>query len=262
VASEKPGGVPAEYRAQARFPVGKPTWAALVKLDGCSGALEPLVPLEHRVSRAGDRVAGRLAFPAAPHDLRAFGARDLRGISVTSVSHGRSRGKATLVTLPSPSERSRERWDRLALVPPLVGLGALLPMYLPCVHSGKPKLPSDRRRQVPIMFRPRGFAPPRRFAPHGSCGFVAPRNRLGVRRVSCMPTGESPESGSRCRGQSPRCESNPSKSSLVSSRKRITATVAFLSLPSCPAGDPAETGSAPTASPLTRGAYTRGDSLG
>jgi hypothetical protein len=51
------------------------------------------VPLEHRVSRADDRVAGRLAFPAAPHDLRAFGARISGGFpsrqSLTAEAVGR-----------------------------------------------------------------------------------------------------------------------------------------------------------------------------
>jgi hypothetical protein len=34
------------------------------------------------------------------------------------------------------------------------------------------------------MFRPRGFSPPRRLAPHGACGFIAPRYRTGVDHVS------------------------------------------------------------------------------
>jgi hypothetical protein len=38
-----------------------------------------------------------------------------------------------------------------------------------------------------LMFRPRGFSPPRRFAPRKGRGFIAPRNRSRVRRVSCMP---------------------------------------------------------------------------
>jgi hypothetical protein len=62
-------------------------------------------------------------------------------------------------------------------------------------------------------FRPRGFAPPRRFAPCVSCGSVAPRNRPRVHRVSRDPTGWSPEGGPRCRDGSPRCDSHPPKSS-------------------------------------------------
>lgn len=34
-------------------------------------------------------------------------------------------------------------------------------------------------------FRPRGFSPPRRFAPRASCEFVAPHCQLEVRCVSC-----------------------------------------------------------------------------
>jgi len=50
----------------------------------------------------------------------------------------------------SPSERSGERWNRLSVVRPLVGLGSLPPMYLLLVNSGEPKFPSDRRRQAPV----------------------------------------------------------------------------------------------------------------
>jgi hypothetical protein len=75
----------------------------------------------------------------------------LRGIPLASAFRGRSREKATFVAFSSPSERSWERWNRLALVPPLEGFGSLPQMYLQRVHSGEPKLPSDRRRQVPVL---------------------------------------------------------------------------------------------------------------
>jgi hypothetical protein len=113
----------------------------------------------------------------------------------------------------SPSERSCERWNRLALVPPLVGLGSLPPIYLPRVNSGEPKLPSDRRRQAPIPVPPSWFRTT-------STAFSA-----WELRVCCTP---QPAKGSprfahagrvearrpaRCRGRSPRCVSHPSKSS-------------------------------------------------
>jgi len=84
------------------------------------------------------------------------------------------------------------------------------------------------------MFRPRGFAPPRRFAPRVSCGSVAPRNRSRVHRVSCVPAGRSPEGGQDTGISSRGAFRTLRRVPLVSSRKRITAAVAFLSLPSCP----------------------------
>jgi hypothetical protein len=63
-----------------------------------------------------------------------------------------------------------------------------------------------------FSFRPRGFAPPRRFSPRWSCGSVAPRNRPRVHRVSCVPAGGRPKAASG-RDQFPRCNSHPPKSS-------------------------------------------------
>jgi hypothetical protein len=83
------------------------------------------------------------------------------------------------------------------------------------------------------MFRPRGFAPPRRFAPRVSCGSVAPRNRRGFTAFRACLQGVArrrPSAGISSRGAFRTLRRVP----LVSSRKRITATVAFLSLPSCP----------------------------
>jgi hypothetical protein len=57
-------------------------------------------------------------------------------------------------------------------------LTAPLPFDRPCVHSRRPRPPSGRRCHPSTVFRPRGLSPPRRFAPHRGCGFVAPRCRL------------------------------------------------------------------------------------
>jgi len=60
-------------------------------------------------------------------------------------------------------------WDSLAAPPSSVE---------PCVHSRRllrgPSVSSD---QPEIPFRPRGFTPPRRLAPHGACGRVASHSR-------------------------------------------------------------------------------------
>ena len=57
--------------------------------------------------------------------------------------------------------------------------------FICCVHSRSTEVllrAGVSTRQ--LSFRPRGFAPPRRFTPHQGCGFVAPRCRSEVRRVS------------------------------------------------------------------------------
>jgi hypothetical protein len=104
------------------------------------------------------------------------------------------------------------------------------------------------------MFRPRGFAPPRRFAPRVSCGSVAPRNRSRVHRVSCVPAGRSPEGGQDAGISSRGAFRTLRRVPLVSSRKRITAAVAFLSLPSCPVwGTGRSRSPSPTAIPADAG---------
>jgi hypothetical protein len=112
------------------------------------------------------------------------------------------------VNFSSPSEHSRLcqnssrspkrpefflSWDSPACTP--------LPFVFRRVHSRKLALPSVRRCDPSNVFRPRGFAPPRRLAPRRLCGFVAPRCRpvgfvvfpgaarspLGVRCVRSVP---------------------------------------------------------------------------
>jgi hypothetical protein len=106
-------------------------------------------------------------------------------------------------------------------------------------RASTPGSRSSRRTGVArrrFLFRPRGFAPPRRLSPRGSCGSVAPRNRQRVHRVSRMPAGWRPE-GQLDAGDGPRGAFRTLRRvPLVSSRTRITAAVAFLSSPSCPAG--------------------------
>jgi len=83
------------------------------------------------VSRACDPVAGRLAFPAHPHDLRAVASQGLQGFPVTSAVSGRSLGQTTFVASTSSSERSCQRWNRLSLVPPLMGFECRPPTDIP-----------------------------------------------------------------------------------------------------------------------------------
>jgi hypothetical protein len=62
------------------------------------------------------------------------------------------------VALSSPSERSLKRWNLLSSVPPLMGFECFPPAGIPpCVHSQKPKLPSDRRSHAPVHVPPSWF---------------------------------------------------------------------------------------------------------
>ena len=70
------------------------------------------------------------------------------------------------MTLVSTSKRPLERWSHLAAGPPLVRFAVPLRRHGPRASTPGSKLPSARRCQAPDAFRPRGFSPPRRFAPH------------------------------------------------------------------------------------------------
>jgi hypothetical protein len=81
-----------------------------------------------------------------------------------------------------------------ALEPPLVGSSSrgirVSPSHRHTSHTSTPRSRSPFRSDTAkcqLTFRPRGFAPPRRFTPRESHGSVAPRNRSKVRRVSCVP---------------------------------------------------------------------------
>jgi hypothetical protein len=66
-------------------------------------------------------------------------------------------------------------------VPPLLGFVRFPPLCRTTSDASTPgslrSLRSDGATHR-ILFRPRGFSPPRRLAPHRRCGFVAPRCRL------------------------------------------------------------------------------------
>jgi hypothetical protein len=82
-------------------------------------------------SQTGDQVAGRLAYPAFPRDLRAVAGLGLQGFSLTSAVLRRSFGTTAFVAFASPTERSQERWNRLSVIPPLVGFECCPPAGIP-----------------------------------------------------------------------------------------------------------------------------------
>jgi len=96
--------------------------------------------------------------------------------------------------------------------------------HLPCASTPGSKLPSARLCYLSSAFRPRGFSPPRRFAPHTGSRVCCAPQPVRVRRVS-IGVGAGPVRRRwRSSETSPRgAGSHPSKSVLVDSWCRITA---------------------------------------
>jgi len=162
----------------------------------------------------------------------------------------------------SPSERSCERWNRLALVPPLVGLGSLPPMYLPRVHSGEPKPPLVQRRQALALVPSSWFRTT-------STSFSAQKLRVCCTPLPAKGSPRFVHAGraiarrrSRCRGQSPQCVSHPSKSSPRQQPDTHHCGRCLPVVTVLPGGGSGRNRSSPTASPLMRGAYVRGQPAG
>ena len=62
-----------------------------------------------------------MAYPAIPLGLRAVAGLGLQGLSLASAVLSRSFGTTAFVAFASPTERLQKRWNRLSLVPPLLG---------------------------------------------------------------------------------------------------------------------------------------------
>jgi hypothetical protein len=130
-----------------------------------------------------------------------------------------SRGRSTLMTFASPSERSRLCWNpphpgEPGLGSSSRGLARLLPLRR--VPSARP-LPSGAQRRrssgrwfhAPTSFRPRGFSPPRRLSPRRGCGFVAPRCRPWGSSRFRLPAPAASAEAAGARTPSPRCGLTP-----------------------------------------------------
>jgi len=124
----------------------------------------------------------------------------------------------------------------MALEPPLVGSSSLgirvSPFHRHTSRASTPRSRSSLRAGAAtrqLAFRPRGFAPPRRFTPRESCGSVAPRNRPGVRRVSCVPAVHD----ARRRRSSPGCSPRDAVHTLRRLPLASSRTTSLWPLPSC-----------------------------
>jgi hypothetical protein len=134
-----------------------------------------------------------LAYPAPPHDLRPSPARVSGGFPsrrppVAEATERRPSWPLPLHQSARGNAGTALRWFLLSWD------------WGPCRRctslASTPGSRSFRRTgaaRCRFSFRPRGFAPPRRFSPRVSCGSVAPRNRSRVHRVSCLPAGGRPK---------------------------------------------------------------------
>jgi hypothetical protein len=212
-----------------------------------------------RASRTGDPVAVGLAFPAIPHDLLAVASPGLQGFSVTSAILGRSLGMTAFMAFASPTECSRERWNRLSLVPPLLGFECCPPAGIPHARPlpgaeapfGPALLHASSRSALVVSHHLDVFLRAR------VTGLLHPATSKGFAAFPVCRRPLPSEDSAVCRGHSPRRGSHPSKSSPHQQPYRITAAFAFLPLPSCPARVPTEAGVLADRRTPGRATYTR-----
>jgi hypothetical protein len=167
-----------------------------------------------------------------------------------------------LLILSSPSERSRKRWNRLSLVPPLMGFECRPPTGIPPARPlpgaeapfGSTLPSADSCSALVVSHHHDGLLRAE------VTGLLHPATGQGFAAFHACRLSAAPEGEAGGRGQSPRRGSHPSKSSPHQQPHRITAAVAFLPLPSCPAWVPTEIGVRADRHPPRRGTYTR-DSL-
>jgi len=157
-------------------------------------------------------------------------AAGLRGIPTSGAVDldGRSALLTSLVRRSTPSGARRTTASRGPLGSIAQGAGfAPPPTYRPpCPLPGASSLrPAAATR--PITFHPRGFSPPRRFAPRWGRGHVAARSRQGFATSCASAPGPA---GDRCA----RCGAHPERSSTAFARSRATSLRAEPPIPPAP----------------------------
>ena len=132
--------------------------------------------------------------------------------------------QSALESAETSSRRPLLSWDSVFPLPPV---------YLPRVHSQEPRPPSDRRCQTSGRVPPSWFRTTTTvFSTRELRVCCTPQPTKGSTRF--MRAATTPPEGGQATGQSPRRGSHPSKTFPHQQPYRITASVAFLSLPSCP----------------------------
>ena len=120
---------------------------------------------------------------------------------------------------------------------------ALPQAYLQRVHSQEPRLPSGRRCQAPTHVPPSWFRTTTTVSSAlKSRVCCTPQPAKGSLRFALAASPLHPKAARLVGVRSPQRGSHPSKTSPRQQPYRITAAVAFLPLPSCPAQLPTEVG--------------------
>jgi hypothetical protein len=177
-----------------------------------------------------------------------------------SAVFGRSLGTTAFMAFASPTERphgagTASRWFLLSWDSSV----ALPPAYLPRVHSQEPKLPSGRRCHTPARVPPSWFRTTSTvYSARKLRVCCTPQPVLGSPRFVLVGSLPRPKAMQFAGLLSPRRGSHPSKTSPRQQPYRITAAVAFLPLPSCPARVPTEAGVLADRRPPKRVTYIRG----
>jgi hypothetical protein len=100
-------------------------------LNGSSRSQESLVSWRILRFSNGQSGSGSVGLPRAPSWPLCRRRPGLQGFPLVSAFRRRSVGKTAFMILLSSSERSRKRWNRLSLVPPLMGFECRPPTGTP-----------------------------------------------------------------------------------------------------------------------------------
>jgi hypothetical protein len=166
----------------------RPAGAALMELDGPSRSHEPPVSLGILRVSNGRSSSGSVGFHRIPHGLCAVAGRASRVFlsrppSAAEALERRPSWTCPLLQSARESAGTALRWF-------LLSWDSSAPSHRHTPSASTPRSRSSLRADAAtrrLAFHPRGFAPPRWFAPRKGRGSVAPRNRSRVRRVSCVP---------------------------------------------------------------------------
>jgi hypothetical protein len=216
-----------------------------VKLTGCSWlqeSLEPFGVLRLSHGRSGSEFcwhSSHSLMTFRPFPARASRVFPSHPLSAAEALDRRPSWPSSLLQSARESAETSSRWPLLSWDSSV----ALPLVYLPRVHSQEPRLPSDRRCQAPIHVPPSWFRTTSMvFSARELRVCCTPQPAKGSSRFMRAASPLHPKVAQFAGCISPRRGSHPSKTSPRQQPYRITAAVAFLPLPSCPARVPTEVG--------------------
>jgi hypothetical protein len=216
-----------------------------VELTGSPGSQKSLAPL--RVPRFFHIRSGNEFCWHSSHSLMTFRPLPVRASRVfpsrlPSAAEALDRRPSWPSSLLQSARKSAETSSRGPLLSWDSSV-ALPQAYLQRVHSQEPKLPSGRRRQAPTHVPPSWFRTTTTVSSAlKSRVCCTPQPAKGSLRFARAASPLHPKAARLVGVRSPQRGSHPSKISPRQQPYRITAAVAFLPLPSCPARFPTEVG--------------------